>query len=288
MKNTTKNLVSILLMVSLITACGDDSDPQVRSDSVATGQMFATFQVISDGEDYVYAEAQLTRNVPPLNVSNSTDFIHLVDNDELWLSAGPDIEAIAIEDNIFGAFRDLENTQAEFQQSYSQRESYDFLFSRVIINELGTWYSARLPQSAEREYRVALFRHQDTGTPARDSVVTLPPPYNVTSPISGSQLSRSTDDIDITWNDIDPLSSVEVETVTTCANNNVETFATTELSDDGAITIAAGELTADTLTGTCSTTINIRKIRIGQFDARFIGGTVNGYQIRRMVIVTTP
>lgn len=287
MNKTIKHLAFITLATAFIGACDDDSDPQIRSDSVATGQMFATFQVVSDGEDNVYAEAQLTYNVPPLNVSNSTDFIQLVANDELWLSAGPDIEAVAIDDNIFGAFRDLDDTQATFNQSYSQRESYDFLFSRVIINELGTWYSARLPQSAEREYHVSLFRNNNIGTDARNSSVTLPEPFTVTAPVSGARLSRSSDDIDITWNSIDADSTVEMEAITTCSSSNVETYSTTENSDDGSITIPAGDLDLPSLTGTCSTTINLRKIRIGNFDARFIGGAVNGYQIRRIVIVTT-
>lgn len=288
MKYKLVKLALVGVAISALVACYDDDDnKRVSSNGVATGQMFATFQVVSDGEADVYAEAQLTLNVPPANASDSSSFIRLVGDDELWLSAGPDIEDISLEDNIFDSFRDIGDTQTIFENTRTQRETYDFLFSRVIINELGTWYSARLPQSEEREYRVVLFRDRDDGVSARDSVVVLPEAFTVSSPVSGTSFSRSADDIEITWSNVDPLSSVEVEAITTCVGNDVDTFSVIEEVDDGAITLSAGDLDSTSLSGVCSTTINIRKYRLGQFDARFIGGAVNGYQIRRVVIVTS-
>ncbi len=286
--NKIAKLSAIFLAVASLVACDDDDDTErVLSDGVATGQIFATFQVISDGEDDVYAEAQLTLNVSPRNATESGSFIHLVGNDELWLSAGPDIEDLALDDNLFGGFQDLGDSQAQFDTTLTQRESYDFLFSRVIINTIGAWYSARLPQTDDREYRVALFRDRADGVSARDSVVILPDAFTITSPVSQSSLSRSSDDIEISWSNIDPSSSVEVEAITTCAGNDFDTYSVIEEVDDGSITLSAGDLDSTELSGTCSTTLNIRKYRIGEFDSRFIGGTVNGYQIRRIVIQTT-
>ncbi|MFL0810276.1 MAG: hypothetical protein K6L76_07665 [Agarilytica sp.] len=287
-KKLTIKSIAGLSIASFLSACGGNSeDDQIRSDSVSTGQIFATFQVISDGDSHVYAEAQFTRGVPPSGAVADGDFITLVGDDELWLSAGPDIESVAIEGNLFEAFRDLEDTQKEFRQSRSQRESYDFLFSRVIINVLGDWYSATLPQSNDREYRLALFRDEHIGSDARNNVVTLPQTFELTAPIASNTYSRSSDDIVISWNDIDPQASVEIEAITTCSDFFIDSYEAETLIDDGSITISAGDIANSDLNGTCSTTINVRKIRIGNFDSRFIGGVASGYQIRRAVISTT-
>lgn len=287
MKGIATKILLLTFMSSLFIACYDD-DNTVNSDGVATGQIYATFQIIADGDDYVYAEAQLTDGIPPLNTEDEATFVQLVGNDELWLSAGEDLREVDISDDIFGSFSDLEDTQAPFKSASRRRESYDFLFSRVIINELGTWYSARLPESEEREYHISLFRDRDDGTTARDSIVTLPESFNVTSPVSGDRMSRSGDDIVVQWSNADSVSSIEVEANTTCQGNSFDSVSVSDNIDVGMLTISAGVLDSELLSGTCSTTLNVRKIRVGQFDSKFIGGAVNGYQIRRIVFISEP
>jgi hypothetical protein len=51
------------LIIATLAACTGDS--KVSSDQVSTSQIFATFQVVSDGGEQVHAEAQLTRDYPP-------------------------------------------------------------------------------------------------------------------------------------------------------------------------------------------------------------------------------
>ncbi len=279
-------LILMFFLVFMLCACGTDSEDTVNSDAVATGDIYATFQVVSDGDGYVYAEAQLTRGITPSESFSEFAFVRLVDKDELWLSAGEDIESLSLSDNLFERFKDLEDTQGVFRAASSPRESYEFLFARVTINNFGTWYSARLPLSDDREYRVALFRDEDVGASARNSVVVIPDTFEITSPLQSERFSRMDDDIVLEWDAVDVQSSVEVEAVTTCSDESVETFLVTETTDAGSYTISAGELAEDTLNGACSTTLNVRKVRLGQFDSRFVGGAVHGYEVRRIVIVT--
>lgn len=288
MNSIRTKLFLMTLMSPLLVACGGGDDNTVLSEGVATGQMYATFQVISDGDGDVYAKAQLTDGIPPLSAVDESTFVRLVGSDELWFSAGDDLRDTDISDDIFGGFQDLEDVQAPFKSSVTRRDSHDFLYVRVIISELGTWYSARLPESEALEYRISLFRDGDDGTSARDSVVILPEAFNLVSPSTSERLSRSEEDIVITWTNADAASSVEVEAITTCADTSFDSYSVMQTIDVGTLTINAGDLDSVLLSGNCSTTLNVRKVRIGEFDSRFIGGAVNGYQVRRMVFVTVP
>ncbi len=287
---TLTKIIFVLFAPAFFMGCSDsDNIETVHSDAVATNEIYALLQVVADGEGYVHAEAQLTRGAPPADVTDAT-FVKLVDDDELWLSAGPDIESITFTDDIFGGFSDLDESQALFFEAQNaSNESYEFLFIRVVSIEDGRWYSARLPVSEEREYRVALFRNTDIGTSARDSVVVLPLAYEITSPAIQTpplEFSRSTDDILIEWDVIDTSATVELEANTTCLDDAVDSFGVSGLVDDGSLTISSGDLDSELLNGSCSTTLNIRKARLGQLDARFNGGIVQGYEVRSVVITT--
>ncbi len=279
-------LFLVFSSVCFLFSCGTDSGDSVNSDAVATSDIYATFQVVSDGDGYVYAEAQLTRGITPSESFSEFAFVRLVDQDELWLSAGEDIESLSLSGDLFESFKDLDGTQDVFRAASSPRESYEFLFVRVTINDFGTWYSARLPLSEEREYRIALFRDEDVGASARESVVVVPDAFDIVAPVQSERFSRTEDDIVVQWDVLDSVSSVEIEAVTTCSDESVETFLVSENVDVGSYTISAGALAEDTLNGACSTTLNVRKVRLGQFDSRFIGGAVHGYEVRRVVIVT--
>ncbi len=284
-------IMGLLSSVFLIGCSEDDNVETVHSDAIATVDIWSLFQVVSDGEGYVQAEAQLTRGQPPADPEANVTYVKLVADDELWLSAGPDIESLTFTDDIFGGFSALEDSQALFVEAVSTpSESYEFLFIRVESIEDGRWYSARLPVSEEREYRVVLFRNSDVGTSDREPDVVLPLAYEITSPTietSSLHFSRSEDDILIEWDSIDSLATVELEANTTCLDDAVGTFVgEPSVLDSGSVTISAGALVSESLSGTCSTTVHIRKVRRGEFDSNFSGGRIVGYEIRSIAITT--
>ena len=274
----------LFVCISVFVVSCDEDDNTVLSDTVATGQMYATFQVVSDGGETVYAEAQLTKGVTPAESDDDELFVRLVGSDELWFSAGESINNIDFSDDLFDTLEGLDDTQARFNLSRSGRVIYDFIFFRQIINTFGTWYSATLPRSEEQEYRVVLLRKSNDI--AENSQVVLPDDFSIVSPSSGAQFSRGSDDILVEWSMTESDVTVDIEVNITCPNTSVQSYSSPINSDTGSFVISAGELALPDLVGTCSTTLNVRKVRVGQFDPRFVGGAVNGYQIRRVVLTT--
>lgn len=276
---------ALLVAVAATIGCDDDAKV-VDSDHVATGQIYATFQVMSDGSGEVHAEAQLTKDVPPDASDEPDTFVRLVNKDELWLSVGPDLTSIDFSDDLFGTLAELDGKQIRFRNTGTELEFYSFIFFRQIINSFGTWYSAALPQSDEREYRVAFLRERDYSSTV--SSVVLPEPFSILAPTAGETLSREMDDFILEWSNPESGVDVEIEVNTTCTDSEFDTFTEVVEVDTGIFILPAGTLDSPALTGNCSSTINLRKSRSGELDARFVGGAVIGYQIRRIVISSSP
>lgn len=283
----TIRYITQALAVILLANCGSDSAQTVRSDAVATGQIYATYQLVSDGTGDVYVEAQLTKNVPPSQSNESETFVRLVTGDELWLSAGANFENIDFSDDLFGKAKELTNSQVLFSQETIQNDRYDFIFFRTIINTFGIWYSAKLPENENNEYHITLLRAESNATP-RESRVALPESFSIISPKAGDSFSRSQDDILVEWENIEADTSVELEVNVTCANLEFDSYSANLAADTGMHIIPAGSFTSPLLENTCSATLNIRKYRTGQFSPAFVGGTVTGYQIRRLVLSSEP
>ncbi len=282
--NTLPTKTIFLLITALFIVSCDEDKKIVRSEEVSTGQIYATFQVISDGGDDVYAEAQLTKSVPPNSSNDDEIFVRLTSGDELWLSTGESLDAIDFSQDLFGQFSRLSDTQDKFSEAIFEYEASWFIFDRIIINRLGSWYSATLPQSENGEYRFSLLRNDKVS--AGNSMVNMAADFSVISPNSSNEFSRNSDDIIVQWNNTETETQVEIEVYTTCSNNNFDSFLITFTNDLGAATIPAGSLSSATLVGTCSTSLNIRKVKIGQFDSKLLAGAVSSYQVRRAVFNT--
>ena len=274
----------LISCICTLVSCDDDGPTIVNSDTVATGQIFATYQVIADGSDYVYAEAQFTRLNPPSETEQEDAFVQLVNDDQLWLAAGDNLEDRDYSDNAFNELQQLRGTQARFKASTTQTEIYDFIFFRTIINPFGNWYSAQLPRTENQQYEISLFR--EGTTQAKHSTVTLPQNFSLISPTSLDLYSRSQDDVIVEWNNTESDLSVEIEATVACPNQTFDSFSATISNDNGIYVIPAGTLANELVTGRCTTTINVRKAKTGTLDANFIGGLASGYQIRRTSFVT--
>ncbi len=275
--------LTVFFCILFLSACDDDDPEIISSENIATGRMYATFQVVADGSEEVYAEAQLTLDVPPQSIEDEETFIRLQSDDELWLSAGESIAEITSDEDIFGSFEDIFEKHERFEETVRQEEIYSFLFDQLIISEFGTWYAAQLAVSDDREYRFSLIR--DSMSSAIDSVVTVPENFSLISPSANGRFSRSEDDIFIEWTNVDPTASVQIDVNITCPDNDFVSYSSAQEIDSGSFTILAGELVADEISGVCSGTLIVRKVKVGQFDTRFVGGAVNGYQVRRSVFI---
>ena len=281
-----KKIILILGFTIFIFGCSEDaSDDVVRSEGISTGQIYATFQLLDDGDGFVYIEAQLTDGVPPADANSPTTFVRLVNRDELWLSRGGAFLDVDLSDNLFAGVDQISETHERLSETTRETERWNFLYFSNIINSFGNWYNGILLATDEREYYVTLNRDNE-GVPANRSRVTIPESFDLLAPSSAAQFSRVNDDLVIEWNNVSTGYDVNIEIITTCSDFTVETYSETITNDPGMLVIPAGALASDDLVGTCSSTLQVRKVSIGQLDSRFFGGIINGHQIRRVVITS--
>lgn len=274
-------IITLATLGFVLAACGGDSDSTVNSNDVTSSQIFATFEIYSDGGDQVYAYAQLTKDEPPTAASDDDIFIRLVDEDKLWFSAGENIDDINLNGDLFSALERLEQTQIHMTRS-SNRNS-NFFGSNIFYNNV--WYSGRLPQSDEGRYGVALLREIDSD--AKYSSVQMPSAFTISSPEIYNTFSRSADAMSIEWFPTQAGLTISLEINSSCLNDEFASYTQTINSDTGSIILDAGTLDSPYLTGSCTTTIDLVKTELGQFDSAFDGGRISASQTRSVTITTT-
>lgn len=275
-KITTTRIAIASLLLVVVAACSYDN--YVASNEVSTRQIFATFQIVDEGGDQIFAEAQLTRDLPPNQPNNRDTFVKLESDDQLWLSAGEHFSQVSISDDLFGGLKEFNETQ--IQMRATQEILYTFLFG--TINYDGDRYAARLPHSENGQYQVALIRQHHTD--ATESTITMPIDFELSAPLASDTYSRSNDIIQIDWAPVEENVSIKVEIKTSCLNDGFHSYLDTVEMDEGRHTIDAGVLEGE---GHCTSVINLVKSRLGSFDSAFTGGRVAGHQIRSVAINTT-
>ncbi len=283
MCRTRSRLFSLIAVSSFmfVGACFDDSRTNIPSDQLPTSQIFATFQVIEDGGDQVFVEAQLTRDLPPNQPGGDDVFVRLRGSDQLWFAAGEHFSRAQIEGNLYDALRDFSDTQAPMQSA--QEIFYTFL--GWTINVDGDRYFARLPRHPDGDYSVAFLREGYTS--AIDSSVVLPAGFSVTAPLLGDNFSRSSDPIQVSWAPAEADALVRLEVKSSCLDGGFAIYSTVLNHDPGSYELDAGVLESDSLSGYCTSTLNVIRSRMGSFDPAFTGGHVAGHQIRSVSVSTT-
>lgn len=264
-----------------LASCLGDSNIYVTSDQVPTNQIFATVQVVEDGGDQVFVEAQLTRNLPPRQPGNRDVFVSLTEADQLWLSIGPHYSQLDMGGDIYRELQRLNETQKKLEPTREQH--FSFLFGRVSVQ--GDRYVARLPRNPDGQYQVALLRQGNTDAP--ESSARVPESFSIQAPRAGDLYSRSNDYIQIDWSPVEANTPVTIEVRTSCVNDSFSTVTETLSGDDGSVTLEPGALASDDLDGACASTISVIKSRLGNFDSAFTGGYVAGYQVRSVAINTS-
>lgn len=161
-------------------------------------------------------------------------------------------------------------------------------------------YEAELPYVADQDYTISLNRGTATGTSAPGSSVTLPPPFQITLPVDGEQV---TDDsiVLVAWSPIGSGDPVRTETTGTCRH------------EDGALTVAPGgividfdrdgvaEVSIDDLLQTveilaesttpvqrCAITIDVIHGRTGNVASAYAGGFFVGRTVRSVSLTYLP
>lgn len=262
----------------VLGACG--ADTVVSSTRISTGQMQATLEVYSDGDDSAYASAQL------LNEHSETsgdEYVELLEGDELWFTTGVNLREETLGSDWFESLAELAHTQ-QLLAGTTRYRYHAFIFWSVLRADK-VHYNGQLQDVPDgARYTISLLR--ESKTEALESTVTMPRAFDLLSPTSDQTLSRSSDPVQLEWLPTASDVTVEVNVTTTCADDSEYQYRTTVDEDTGALQIEAGDIDAERLSGSCSTTVTLTKARLGQLDSAYAGGSISARQVRTVTFKT--
>lgn len=269
-------------VAALLGACGGDT--VVPSSSTPTSQMRATIEIYSDRADSANASVQL-RTVSSMDSSND-EYIELLDEDGLWFTTGANLREQELGSDWFESLSGLAQTQRLLSTTIRYRSGpIFFLFWSNMVPEQ-VHYNATLnnvPDGAS--YTVSLLR-RSRSTDALESTVTMPQAFDLLSPSSNHTLSRSSDPVQVEWSISEENTTVEVDVTTTCVNEREYRYQTSVDQDTGTIQLDAGEIDSDSVSGSCSTTLTLARVRLGQLDSAYGGGSISARQVRTATFTT--
>lgn len=283
--NNLKLIFTSALMLAL-AACVDDDGNRVESGALSASQFYNSFVIVDDGSDELYAEAQMTKGSPPNQNSDEDFYIDLGGGDSLWLANGDEsLYELDFSENLFDEALIQSDKHQRFRSANNVRDEVYFLFIWGFVVEWGTFYSVSYdrPKGEFDEYTISLVR--DLGADIYNSSVAMPEAFEIASPSSGSSFDRSADEVEIVWTNISGIENqVQLTASTTCLDGSFDEITDLVASDLGAYTFSAGSLDSDILDGTCSTRITVAKVRFGDINPVFAGGTIQAQQVRRLTL----
>ncbi len=158
----------------------------------------------------------------------------------------------------------------------------------VSLGEYREYATDFQTDAADTAFQISFERTVDAGAP--DSQLTLPAPFEVTAPASGSSFSRGTEDLQVEWSDSGTSDAMRWEATGDCieyASGNID-------GDNGVQTLEAGTLesawTEDGADepGDCTVTLTLWRSRNGTLDAGFgEGGEAKAHQVRTVELTSS-
>lgn len=237
---------AVRLMLVLALAAWTAGCTTHESDEILTNGIYAAITAEAYGDGNTTVGATLYLDNPA-----SLDFVELVGDDQLvaWSDGGQDV--VMSESSLFGA------------TSYATVFGYD---------DAGT------------TFHVGLNRSVDTGAP--DSSMTLPDPFELTSP-TGDDLSRAAD-LTIEWDQADSGDQMSWTIDGPC----LQRISGTIDGDPGSATVDGGTVTVGDAyepDATCEGTLEVWRTRPGELDPGYgQGGTIDANQVRRLTFNSVP
>jgi hypothetical protein len=282
-----RNITIAGLCFSLLACSDDDGDRVISSENIPTNRIFATIDIYSDTGNKGYASIQLTKDTPPVDGKPDDEYIDITGHDQLWMSTGTNLEEVDIGSNLFSGLENLSNVQELFEGEYRGFNIFPFFFFWSALHPTQIHYNGSLDHVADgATYTVSLFR--DNQTDAKKSIVTMPLAFNLIEPTASSSISRSNDNIQITWLPVENNVFVEASFNTSCSGSTLANYSYTVKidQDNGTALINAGAINDNTLSGTCNTTLTLAKRRNGTLDSAYTGGYITANQVRTISFIT--
>jgi len=139
------------------------------------------------------------------------------------------------------------------------------------------------PDNEGDQFQVAFERSVDNGAP--NSIATLPGKFAFTTPPTTASRAQP---VTLSWSPIDSATPMRWDAQGDCINN----VGTNIIVDSGSLTIPANAFvkrTGQMIADNCVVTVSITRAQLGQLDPGYgKGGLVEGQQIRKVMLMSTP
>ncbi len=281
MMQRTLQALALATLGTFLGACGADS--VVSSANVSTENVLATIEIYSDDGDNAYASTQLIR----AGSTSGDDYLDLRGGDALWFTTGENLREASLGENWFESLAELSKAQELFEGEYRYRPTgfgFFFFWSTLIPEQVH--YNGRLTEVPEGgRYTVSLLR--GSGVEALDSNVEMPLSFDLQAPTDQLTFSRSSDPLIVEWLPIEEDVSVELDITTRCHEVTEHRYSKTFSSDEGYAELEPGAIDAGESSGECSTTLTLAKVRLGQLDSAYAGGSITARQIRSVTFTSS-
>lgn len=270
---TWVSVLTILMLAIFLNACtGDGVDTIADSSGVNTSNMSAEMHVSYTGSQTVTIEV-LLREGP---ITSSTD-IDLQSGDTLKASTVGDPSQLDFSNNLFDNLLEITNQVKTLEQG--TRRVYNHIIS-------GIWYYANIDAKyRNKPFTVSLLRNSQNDAP--DSVVTLPPDFNLSiDELSSSNMVSRSGPITVRWTPANPGYSKELTGFVNCTDGATDEWSAVAL-DRNADSYVIPTSTLSGYTGDCIITIGVESWTLGTADpALNLTSFIQGHQYRTTAIAT--
>lgn len=276
--------VSLLLLAILLSAC----DKPVDSTSVSNSELQANIRVTKIFSD----TATVTTSLKAITPSGTEDVV-LTGSERLLVSIDAGLDELFTQD-AGGLFENTSNISSALFELKSRQDD-DRLFEFFSYNHNPEYFTILKSITDDSKFFISMIRQTDVNI--IDSQISLPPPFQISSPASGETISRS-QPILITWDNI-ATNNMELHIEGTCdaidTNSDNGTVSDTfSIGTDfgfSSILINATVLTLPTRfeNSRCHLNLHLRRIQSGIIVSSFgSGGVAEGIQQRTISIVSVP
>lgn len=246
-----KNLtiINLLFLSCFLSGCSEDAD----SEDIRTSGIYASMDIEVTSETKSNIEVHLK-----VGGSGSNTYLNLTSGDTLIATLNDSMSVTLSKEKDF-----LDNDLISYKGSFSGDSAGA---ENSVIN-------------------IAFNRPDDDSAP--NSSVTLPAPITGLS-TSVSSFDRSTDNVSLSWDSINPSNSLELEVAGDCIFDK-----TINVADNGTYTINAGTLESNNIDPdppeNCTVAFYLKRAANGTLDTAFgEGGYIRAKQIRKLQATSTP
>lgn len=273
---------AFLTLLPLLSACGGAGQPAPTS-WYATNNIYAYMRAVQDESGSVVTTVQL-RDGP----STSAKYLYLASDETLYSSLNTSVQQhLNFNGNLFGNSQTL----AQNLRVMTARDLYtDHLLFGSTVWGTPEYFSSDTPVVSANPVRVYVEFERGGHALTGESVVDLPPAFQILSPTKNVTLSR-VNPVLITWTNVDPLTTIELDVAGVCVDGSRYQLHHLLGADTGTVTLNAAQYfsaSGPSPATECHVALMLQRIKNGSVSSRFAFGSFTGAQQRGVQFVSTP